>query len=223
MTVDIRDWMPGEEWNVITQEYDFPAPVIKNTATFTIENSLLQGKYIVALAILDPAGMKPSVKFATRQYFNGGMHPVGYIGIDTCWKQTIIDPSVFDDPSDDNSLCYEVQSSYQSPFGGTNRTIPGLIEAEHYDEGGEGLAFHDDGLKQGDPDFRTDDNVDVVAKAGASNGSVVSFAEESEWLEYTSGKFTSESKHHMESPKLRSRAMFIARVTRGEGSRYCVD
>ena len=183
--VDICDWMPGEEWNVNTREYDVPAPVIKHTAAFKIDDSLPKGKYILAIAILDPAGMVPSVKFATAQYFKGGNHPVGYIGVDSSIAAFMLDPSVFDDPSDDNSLFYEVQGGFQSPYGGTNRTIPGIIEAEHYDEGGEGLAYHDDDSKQGDPDFRPEDHVDVVSRAGASNGAVVSFTKESEWLEYT--------------------------------------
>ncbi len=78
-----------------------------------------------------------------------------------------------------------VQAPSQAPYGGSNRSIPGLIEAEHYDVGGEGLAYHDDGLKEGDINFRPDDYVDVVAKSSASNDSVVSFIKEGEWLEYT--------------------------------------
>lgn len=42
----------------------------------------------------------------------------------------------------------------QFAFESTNRAIPGLIEAEHYDEGGEGVAWHDDTLKNGDAIFR---------------------------------------------------------------------
>lgn len=33
--------------------------------------------------------------------------------------------------------------SSQAPYGGTSRTIPGKIEVEEYDEGGEGTAYHD--------------------------------------------------------------------------------
>ena len=183
--LDIHDWMPGEQWNESLQKYDMPAPLVSNTSSFTIENPLPKGKYILALSILDPAGMVPSVKFASSQYFSGGNHPIGYIGIDTSIAQPILDPASFDDPATDNSLYYEVQSSYQSPYGGTNHAVPGLIEAEYYDEGGEGLAFHDDAMKEGDTGFRAEDNVDVISRAGSSNGSVVSFTEESEWLEYT--------------------------------------
>ncbi|MDX1285355.1 MAG: Ig-like domain-containing protein, partial [Draconibacterium sp.] len=73
----------------------------------------------------------------------------------------------------------------QSPYKGENHKIPGKIEAEHYDLGGEGFAYHDDESKEGDINFRPDDYVDVVAKSSASNDSVVSFINEEEWLEYT--------------------------------------
>ena len=75
--------------------------------------------------------------------------------------------------------------SDQYPYGGTNHTIPGFIEAEHYDEGGQGVAYFDTTEKQGDLSFRPDDDVDVVAREDASNGYVVSYTSEGEWLEYT--------------------------------------
>ncbi len=156
--VDIRDWMPGESWNADTRQYDLPAPTVKNEATFAAGNTMPAGKYILALAILDPAGMEPSVKFATQQYFNGGNHPIGYVGVETNIEETTVDPSVFDDPSKDNSLHYTVENKLQSSFGGINRKIPGKIEAENsFDNsgfeleecedigGGLNTAFADDG------------------------------------------------------------------------------
>ncbi len=105
--VDIRDWMPGEEWNANTRQYDVPAPVVSNKGTFTIDTSLKKGRYILALAILDPAGMEPSVRFATKQYFTGGNHPIGIIGIDKKIKSALLDPGSFDDPRKDNTLHYQ--------------------------------------------------------------------------------------------------------------------
>jgi len=73
----------------------------------------------------------------------------------------------------------------QSPFGGTNRTIPGLIEGEHFDIGGEGFAFHDDTTKEGEMEERPSEMVDIMSKAAASNGYTVSYTNTEEWLEYT--------------------------------------
>lgn len=73
----------------------------------------------------------------------------------------------------------------QTPYGGTNRTIPGYIEGEHYDEGGQDIAYNDDATKSGNATFRPDDNVDIGDKATASNGYSVGWSNQGEWLEYT--------------------------------------
>ncbi len=103
---DIRQWMPGENWNDSLLVYENPAPVIKNTGTFLIKSPLTQGKYLLALAICDPANQKPAVKFATSQYFLGGNHPIGYIGVEMKVDDAAINPALFTIPAEDNSLNY---------------------------------------------------------------------------------------------------------------------
>jgi Bacterial Ig-like domain (group 2)/Divergent InlB B-repeat domain/Secretion system C-terminal sorting domain len=74
----------------------------------------------------------------------------------------------------------------QTAYLGTVRTIPtDIIEGEHYDEGGQGKGYNDDLTKQGFLTFRPNDKVDVVAKSSASNGLVVGFSKDKEWLDYT--------------------------------------
>ena len=74
----------------------------------------------------------------------------------------------------------------QKAYLNTNRTIPGLIEGEHFDEGGEGYAYHDDTQRQGTSTFRPlPITVDVIPKTGASNGFVVGFPLSGEWTEYS--------------------------------------
>jgi hypothetical protein len=69
----------------------------------------------------------------------------------------------------------------QSPF--KSHSIPGVIEAEDYDTGANGIAYNDFTSGNTGGDYRTDD-VDVNSKS-ASNGHVVSWIENGEWLEYT--------------------------------------
>ncbi len=76
-------------------------------------------------------------------------------------------------------------STIQAPLGGTNRTIPGLIEGEHYDEGGQGIAFNDNTTKQGVITERPNDNVDITSKVSASNSLTIGFSSSGEWLEYS--------------------------------------
>ena len=71
------------------------------------------------------------------------------------------------------------------PWKGTPHAIPGLIEAEHYDEGPAGVAYHDvDEENQGAP-YRKDTQVDIEERSDASNGYGVGWTREKEWLMYT--------------------------------------
>jgi hypothetical protein len=56
------------------------------------------GQYVLAIAILDPGGNLPTVRFAMRNYWMGGRHPVGYVGVGTSIPSEVIDPAQFDDP-----------------------------------------------------------------------------------------------------------------------------
>jgi hypothetical protein len=70
----------------------------------------------------------------------------------------------------------------QTPYIGVRQQIPGIIEAEKYDEGGEGLAYHDvTSNNQGNNSFRTD-GVDLESANGVQN---VGYVESGEWLDYS--------------------------------------
>ena len=72
----------------------------------------------------------------------------------------------------------EDQKPYQKAIN-----IPGLLEGEHYDLGGNGNAYKDsDDENEGDAKFRTDEGVDIV-KGGT--GMAIGYTTSSEWLEYT--------------------------------------
>ncbi|MBI3883142.1 MAG: family 16 glycosylhydrolase [Sphingobacteriales bacterium] len=81
----------------------------------------------------------------------------------------------------------------QSPYGGTAATIPGKIEAENYDNGGEGIAYHDKDEINNGLVYRTTESVDVQPCTDAGNGYNVGWAVASEWLEYTINVTTSAS------------------------------
>ncbi len=75
----------------------------------------------------------------------------------------------------------------QEPFNGTAHTIPGRIEAEEYDLGGEGLAYHEANAQgnQGNGTFREDDEVDIEVCTDAGGGFNLGYTLTDEWLEYT--------------------------------------
>jgi len=70
-----------------------------------------------------------------------------------------------------------------TPFGGTAAAVPGLVEVENYDDGGEGVAYHDVN-NGGQTDYRND-NIGVYADGSASNGYAVGWNIAGEWMGYT--------------------------------------
>lgn len=70
----------------------------------------------------------------------------------------------------------------QSPYGGTPWPVPGRIEAENYDLGGQGIAFNDLTTANEGRAYRTD-AVDI--EPSSEGGYNVGWARAGEWLEYT--------------------------------------
>lgn len=67
-------------------------------------------------------------------------------------------------------------------FGGNPVVVPGTIEAENYDEGGEGIAYHDLDSNNAGLLYRTDEGVDLSMDGGQLH---VYYILAGEWLEYT--------------------------------------
>ncbi|MBK6281422.1 MAG: DUF4832 domain-containing protein [Draconibacterium sp.] len=164
-SVDIRNWLPGENWtdpewkyvgswqqyqpdeywNPSKQsEWETPPAINKVEDKFKID--LPHGTYILSLAILDPAGDLPGIKFATGNYLKGGRHPLGlvYVGENKC--DTLPSYFHFDDPNADNSLHYDVDFEIvykedsieiipeQTPFNGKAWQFPSdSVSAWQYD------------------------------------------------------------------------------------------
>lgn len=80
-------------------------------------------------------------------------------------------------------------SMEQSHYGEVPATIPGIIEAEHYDVGGPGVAFLDlttagEG-HNGDKACERGDNVFITTAGPEDDGCVVAWTQSGEWLEYS--------------------------------------
>src|SRR6185436_6222103 len=71
-----------------------------------------------------------------------------------------------------------------SPPPPTAQPIPGTIQAEDYDAGGEGISYHDTTAGNSGGQYRTDD-VDVEQTSDAGGGFDVGWLDRGEWLKYT--------------------------------------
>jgi beta-glucosidase len=70
----------------------------------------------------------------------------------------------------------------QAPFGGTPAAIPGVIQAEDFDIGGQGIAYNDTTTGNNGNAYR---NEDVDIEPSSEQGFNVGWIDAGEWLEYT--------------------------------------
>jgi len=71
-----------------------------------------------------------------------------------------------------------------TPYAGRPIALPGRIEAENYDKGGEGVAYHDMTGGNTGKTYRTD-GVDIQATTDAGGGYNVAWMVKGEWLKYS--------------------------------------
>ncbi len=75
----------------------------------------------------------------------------------------------------------------RKPFRGVISAIPGMIELEDFDEGGEGVAYHDEEPENQEtkrPLYR-ESGVDLEVREAASGGFNLGWTRPGEWLIYT--------------------------------------
>lgn len=130
---DIRTWTSGRDWTppqwksisiwpgkaVVdgwsTEPHGWGIPPATHHVSETFHPDIPAGEYVLTLAVLDPAGMVPSLRFATSQYWNGGRHPIGLVGVGRPGTGALPASFVFDDPARDASLHYD--ETARTPVG----------------------------------------------------------------------------------------------------------
>lgn len=83
--------------------------------------------------------------------------------------------------------CATSPQSATRPYKGTIHVIPGTIELEDFDEGGEGVAYHDadpENQEKKQPPYR-DSGVDLEWREAASGKFNLGWTRPGEWLTYT--------------------------------------
>lgn len=75
----------------------------------------------------------------------------------------------------------------KAPYGGTPHALPGRIEAEKYDLGGEGKGYHEADAQgnQGNANLRGSDQVDIENTGDATGEYNIGYTLQGEWLAYT--------------------------------------
>ncbi len=73
----------------------------------------------------------------------------------------------------------------QIPYYGAPPVLPALIEAEDFDSGGEGVAYHDLDSGNDGNQYRTSEDVDIETCSDTGGGYNLGWIHEGEWTEYT--------------------------------------
>lgn len=105
--VDIRQWMPGENYSPEAGCY-LQAPERIGVSEKLAVEGVEDGEYVVALSILDPAGMLPSVRFANSEYFEGGYTVLGKVGVGRRVAHPAVSSEDYFDLQSDRTLHYVI-------------------------------------------------------------------------------------------------------------------
>jgi len=76
------------------------------------------------------------------------------------------------------------QPGASTPYSGTPIALPGRLEAENYDKGGEGVAYHDTTAGNAGNVYRKD-GVDIKASTDTGGGYIIGWTTKGEWLQYS--------------------------------------
>ncbi|MCW3058330.1 MAG: Carbohydrate binding family 6, partial [Capsulimonas sp.] len=76
-------------------------------------------------------------------------------------------------------------ASTSSPYGGTPWAIPGVIQSENFDLGGEGVGYHDGEAANNGGQYRTSEGVDIETASDTGGSYDVGFTSGGEWMKYT--------------------------------------
>lgn len=173
-----------------------PARLMRSVSTSIVNNSAP-----VALLIADKTRGKMPLKisFTGSKSFDRNGSPLSYSwnfgdGKISSSADTV---HLFTDPGTytvivtvTNQLLFSTKDSILitvlgngTPYTGTPVMVPALIQAENYDNGGEGVAYHDNDIKNVGLAYRPTEGVDL--EPSNDQGFDVYWMTAGEWLEYT--------------------------------------
>lgn len=177
------DWSPGETNNT---NYDGSATG-KNYGTWATAHTSTWGNALKGM--MDHFGNFSITLTSTTCY----------VDMDVYMKSGKVQPAFLNKPQPEEAsgvACFKwykewAQEDYpscdgtlskQAPFNGTPAAIPGLIQAEDYDLGGEGKGYHDTDKGNEGGEYR-EDGVDI--KANGNGNYSIGWMAQDEWLTYT--------------------------------------
>jgi hypothetical protein len=153
-----------------SQTFLLYAPVTV-TANVTDNVAVAEVQFWVDGALVDSLAEAPYETLAPPLAL--GAHTLSVVGVDESANVA------------SNHLAIHVVQPPCGPLGGVPAFIPGRIEAEHFDVGGEGVAYHDATPANQGGDYRILEGVDIQETQDADSSYNIGWMQNGEWLEYT--------------------------------------
>jgi beta-glucanase (GH16 family) len=157
----------------------------------TATDEVPAGDIIITADASDPDGEVIGVEFYTGTTLLGvdSTFPYTYTWTSVADGCYTIAAKAFDDGgavSDLDTVDITVGTGCgQAPYPGSPFVLPGVVEAEDFDIGGEGVAYHDTDTGNNGNQYRTSEDVDIEACSDVGGGYNVGWIPQGEWLEYT--------------------------------------
>ena len=173
----------------VYQETDNIAPTVAVESPTEADNPSA-GNILVTASADDADGVISRVEFFVNETFIGedvlAPYEVMWPGAsDGCYQVTV---TAFDDGGGSASDSADVTVGLgcgQGAYVGSPVTLPARIEAEDFDVGDEGVAYHDLSAGNTGGQYRLGENVDIELCTDTGGGFNVGWADQGEWLEYT--------------------------------------
>ena len=185
LTVTDNDGLTDSDDVTITVAAFVPTPPVANAGSDQTVNDIDEnGSEIVTLdgsASSDPDGTITSYVWSEGgSQIATGVSPSVTLAVGTHTITLTVTDN--DGATDTDNVTITVNPGcVQCPYAAN--AVPGTIEAEEYDLGGQGIAYSDnDAANKGNANFRTDEGVDIDLRSGVIS---IGWCVAGEWAEYT--------------------------------------
>lgn len=183
------DWQSNINWTTprIESNPNLPRVTISSPAVDAILEA--PANVTISATATSPAGSITQVQFFNGTTLLGTVSsaPYNYNWSGVAAGSYTIVAVATDNAGNTGSATVSLRVSQpQAPNGGNPWAIPGRIEFENFDEGGNGVAYLDNTPgRETTVNFRTTEDVDIEVTTDSGGGYNVGYATAGEWLEYT--------------------------------------
>jgi hypothetical protein len=162
--------------------------------TSPVNNQQFEAPVTITLAASanDPDGSVNKVEFYANEDKVGTVssspYQIGWVaaqGSYTIVARAIDDQGLVVDSSPIQIVVKPSQQQHPFPLADVPHAIPGKIEAEYFDQGADGIAFHDLTAGNIKSDYRPDADVDLEVCSDTDGGYNLADIQNGEWVEYT--------------------------------------